>query len=143
MAYMSQERKKVIAANIKKVATKYGFKGRDITVGVHHHSSLVVNINAGPLDFIGDANAFNREYAERRGQQFYEVKGNYSVNPYYCEEHAVDKKIKKFFKELLAAIKSTGYYNNSDIMTDYFDHDFYIDINVGRWDREYVLKDAA
>jgi hypothetical protein len=32
-------------------------------------------------------------------------------------------------------------------MTDYFDHDFYIDINVGRWDRDYVcygeMKAAA
>ena len=44
MAYMSQERKKEIAVNVKKVAKAYGFAGREVTVGVHHHSTLVVNI---------------------------------------------------------------------------------------------------
>ena len=65
MAYMSQERKKEIAKNVKAVAKSYGFGGRDITVGVQHHSSLVVNIFKGPLDFIGDINAYNREIAQR------------------------------------------------------------------------------
>jgi len=137
MAYMSQERKKEIAKNVKAVAKSYGFSGRDITVGVQHHSSLVVNIFKGPLDFIGDINAHNRNVAQQCGEQVRSTTGNYQVNPYWCEEHAVDPTIKRFFGDLLAAIKSTGYYNNSDAMTDYFDHDFYIDINVGKWDRDY------
>ena len=147
MAYMSQERKKEIAKNVKAVAKSYGFSGRDITVGVQHHSSLVVNIFKGPLDFIGDINAHNRNVAQQRGEQVRYTTGNYQVNPYWCEEHAVDPVIKRFFGDLLSAIKSTGYYNNSDAMTDYFDHDFYIDINVGKWDRDYVcygeMKAAA
>ena len=147
MAYMSQERKKQIAVAVKAVANKYGFAGRDITVGVNHHSTLVVNIFKGPLDLLGDAQAYNNKEAEFRDRDAYQV-GNYlQVNPYYCDEHAVDPTIKEFYKELMMAIKSTGYYNNSDIMTDYFDYDFYIDVNVGRWDRGYVYygegKEAA
>jgi len=141
MAYMSQERKKEIAKNVKAVGKKYGFGGRDITVGVNNHSTLVVNIFGGPLDFIGDAQKHNDEYARMRGLQSYPVGSYIQVNPYYCEEHATDPTIKEFYGELMAAIKSTGYYNNSDIMTDYFDHDFYIDINVGRWDRPYNYRE--
>lgn len=140
MAYMSQERKKEIAVNIKKVAKAYGFTGREVTVGVRNHSELVVNIFGGPLDFIGDAQKHNDEYARMRGQQSRPVGDYIQVNEYHCEDWAVDPVIKRFYGDLLAAIKSTGYYNNSDAMTDYFDHDFYISINVGRWDRAYNYR---
>lgn len=147
MAYMSQERKKEIAKNVKAVAKAYGFGGRDITVGVHHHSSLVVNIFKGPLDFIGDAQKHNDEYARMRGEQSRPVGKYIQVNQYHCEKWAIDPVIKRFYGDLLAAIKSTGYYNNSDAQIDYFDHDFYIDINVGKWDRDYVcygeMQEAA
>jgi len=142
MAYMSQERKKEIAKNVKAVAKSYGFSGRDITVGVQHHSSLVVNIFKGPLDFIGDINAHNRNVAQQRGEQVRSTTGNYQVNPYWCEEHAVDPVIKRFFGDLLAAIKSTGYYNNSDAMTDYFDTAYYTHLNIGKWDKPYEYKGA-
>lgn len=147
MAYMSQERKKEIAKNVKAVAKAYGFGGRDITVGVHHHSSLVVNIFKGPLDFIGDAQKHNDEYARMRGEQSRPVGKYIQVSQYHCEKWAIDPVIKRFYGDLLAAIKSTGYYNNSDAQIDYFDHDFYIDINVGKWDRDYVcygeMQEAA
>lgn len=140
MAYMSQERKKEIAVNVKKVAKAYGFTGREVTVGVHHHSTLVVNIFGGPLDLIGDEQLHRDEYARMRGEQSYPVDGYLQVNEYHCEKNAVDPVIKRFYGDLLAAIKSTGYYNNSDAMIDYFDHDFYISINVGRWDRDYNYR---
>jgi len=122
MAYISQDRKKVIAKNVKAVAKAYGFSGRDVTVAVRNYSSLVVNIWGGPLDLLGDAGI---------------TSDNLQVNPYWCEEQANDPKIKAFYTELLAAIKSTGYYNNSNAQIDYFDHDFYIDINAGRWDKPF------
>ena len=147
MAYISQDRKKIIAKNVKAVCKSYGFGGRDVTVAVDNHSTLVVNLWNGPLDFIGDINAYNRAIAQRRGEQVRSTTGNYQVNPYWCEEHAVDPVIKRFFGDLLAAIKSTGYYNNSNSQIDYFDHDFYIDINVGKWDKPYnyrnEMKEAA
>jgi len=147
MAYISQDRKKVIAKNVKTVCKSYGFTGREVTVGVDNHSSLVVNLWGGPLDLIGDINAHNCNVAQRCGEQVRSTTGNYQVNPYWCEEHAVDPVIKRFFGDLLAAIKSTGYYNNSNSQIDYFDHDFYIDINCGKWDKPYnyrnEMKEAA
>lgn len=134
MAYISQEMKKELAPQIKAVLKKYGVKG---TIGIDNHSCLVVNLSEGELDFIGAANEHNREYAERTGQQFYEVKGYYQANPYRADE---DKGIiGKFFGELIGAMKGNKWYDRSDAMTDYFDTAYYLNINVGRWNKDYKL----
>ena len=49
MAYMSQEHKAKIAPVVKEILKKYGVKG---TLAVRHHSSLVLNIKSGKIDFI-------------------------------------------------------------------------------------------
>jgi len=36
-------------------------------------------------------------------------------------------------------MKGDQWYDNSDAMTDYFDTAYYMDINVGQWDKPYVL----
>ena len=33
-------------------------------------------------------------------------------------------------------------FNNDDAMTDYFDRAFYIDINIGDWQRPYIYTGA-
>lgn len=141
MAYVSKELKAELAPKIKAVLKKYGVSG---TIGVHHHSSLVVTLRSGRLDLIGDANLFNQTYAERTGQRVVEVKGYYQANVYYSgQEHSVDPEVGKFFEELIAAMKGNRWYNNSDIQSDYFDIAYYIDINVGRWDKPYIFTKAA
>ena len=89
MAYISQETKKELAPAIKAVAKKYGVK---VTIGVNHHSSLVVLIKEGVLDFIGAANAHNKVVAQRRGygDQEFSVSDNFSINPYHDERHWTD-----------------------------------------------------
>ena len=136
MAWMNQERKAQLAPAIKAVFAKYGVKG---SIGVRHHSSLVVTIKSGALDFIGEANRFNQAYAERTGQRFYEVKGNYQANPYKGADEYSDPTIGAFFKELSAAMRGDLWYDNSDIMTDYFDTAYYLDINIGKWDKPYLF----
>lgn len=136
MAHMNQEKKKALAPAIKAVLKKYNVKG---TIGVRHYSSLVVNLKEGALDFIGVANADNKAAAERRGQEPYVIEGNYQANPYYAHESG-NKKIASFFEELVAAMKGQMWYNNSDAQIDYFDTAYYLDINVGQWDKPYVFK---
>jgi len=137
---MNQDKKKALAPQIKAVLKKYNVKG---TIGVRNYSSLVVNLKEGALDFIGVANADNKKSAEWKGRPFYEVKDNYQVNPYYAHESG-NKKIGRFFKELVEAMNGKGSsianHNNSDIQTDYFDVGWYLDINVGQWDKPYVFK---
>ena len=49
MAYMSQERKAQLAPAIKAVLKKYNIKA---SIAVNNHSTLVVNIKQGEIDFI-------------------------------------------------------------------------------------------
>ena len=139
MAWMNQERKAQLAPAIRAVFAKYGVKG---SISVNNHSTLVVTIRSGNLDFIGEANAFNREFAERTGQRFYPVTDYYQANPYKGEDAYSDPVIGAFFRELTAAMRGDLWYDNSDIMTDYFDTAYYLNINIGRWNRPYVYTGA-
>ena len=134
MAYVSQEMKAKLAPAIKAVLARYGIKG---SISVGNHSSLVVTLKEGRLDLIGEANRFNREYAERTGQRFYPVTGNYQANAYRSDQYA-DNTVGQFFRELTAAMRGDLWYDCSDIQTDYFDTAYYMSINVGRWNRAYV-----
>ena len=141
MAYMSQEKKKELSTGIKAVLKKYGVKG---SIAVRHHSSLVVNIASGELDFMSAFQKHNDEYARMRDVPAHDVGDNMQVNVYWVERWMNDigeTKIANFFKELIDAMsgKGTGWYNNSDIMTDYFDVAWYNDINVGKWNKGYQL----
>jgi len=138
MAYVSKETKAALAPEIRAVLKKYDVKG---TIAVRNHSSLVVNLRSGALDLIGDANAWNQRYAERTGQRAHPVTDYYQVNPYHAgTDHSVDPRVGEFFEELIAAMKGNLWYNNSDAQIDYFDTAYYLDINVGKWDRPYVLN---
>jgi len=140
MAYISQQEKKELAPAIKAVLKKYGVKG---SIAINHHSSLVVNIKSGVLDFLGASQKYNDHRAEWRGEAPYNVGGYLQVNTSWCEqwmEEIGETKIAKFYGDLIKAMKGTRWYNNSDIMTDYFDYAYYIDINVGKWNKDYVLE---
>jgi hypothetical protein len=125
MAYMNQEKKKVIASKLKPVLKKYGVKG---TLSVRNHSSIVLNVKAGKIDFFEDYG--DREDAKKFGIQ---------VNPYWFHDH-FEGKSKQFLTEAFDALKSAGYYDNSDASIDYFDTAYYYDINIGNWKKPYVLE---
>jgi hypothetical protein len=60
------------------------------------------------------------------------------VNPYWYQEH-FDGKAKSFLKEVLAAMNS-GNHNNSDVQSDYFDVGWYVDVNIGSWNKPYTVE---
>ena len=66
MAYVSQELKKELAVGIKKVLKKYKVKG---SIAVRHHSTLVVNLKSGAVNF-------QKDYLS-------DQKVHYSINPYH------------------------------------------------------------
>lgn len=135
MAYMNQEKKAKIAALIKPLLKEYGLKG---SLSVHNYSSINLNIKAGNIDFIGNANevAANRAYGERVEERH---KQNYmQVNVYWVADH-FSGVAKEFLLKAVDALKGAGYYNNSDAMIDYFDTAYYYHINVGQWDKPYEL----
>jgi len=120
MAYISQKDKKELAPAIKAVLKKYNMKG---SISIDNYSTLVVNLKEGLIN----------------------LGSNSSVNVYWIEDH-YQGVAKNFLNELLVAMKGPNYYNNDDSMTDYYDRSHYTDINVGKWNKPYILtamKEAA
>lgn len=135
MAYINQTTKANIVAAVKPILKKYGVKA---SFAVNNHSTFVVNIKSGKLDFIGNYNAV--QYGRSYGYDVNPAKDHLNINQYWFQEHFVGE-VKDFIAELYTAIKTAGnWFDKSDAMTDYFNTAFYIDVNVGRWDRAYALE---
>ena len=133
MAYMPQEKKKELAPKIKSVLKKYGMKG---SISVNNHSTLVCTLKSGALDIIQNARA---EALRRNGESYVTEDQTYlQVNPYWLQENYTGE-VQAFLCELRAAMND-GNHDRSDIMTDYFDVGWYIDINVGKWNKPYILE---
>ena len=121
MAFVSQELKRKLSPSIKEVLKKYGMKG---TIAVNNHSTLVVNLKSGSIDFKQDSNSDNYHY---------------QINPYWYHEH-FSGIAKSFLIELFSAMKPSDiWYDNTDAMIDYFDTAYYVDVNVGQWNKEYQV----
>lgn len=133
MAYVSQELKAKLAPTVKAVLKKYKVKG---SLSVNNHSTLVLNIKSGPIDFIAN---FNETMEARPGgfRNGTPAEGYIQVNPYWFQEHFTGQ-AKDFLAEVHAAMND-GNFDESDSQSDYFHVGWYSDINVGRWDRPYEL----
>ena len=107
MAYIGQKEKKELAPAIKKVLKTYGMKG---SIAIDNHSSLVVNVKEGVLDFTG---------------HFTHGDGYIQVNTYHIDNW-YSGTIKNFLNDLVKAMKGVNWYNKSDAMIDYFDIAYYI-----------------
>ena len=134
MAYMSSEMKQKIAPEVKKILKKYGMSG---SLSVHNHSTLVLNLKSGKLDMIGNFNTMIQERDPTGNRHINQAKGDIQVNPYWYHEH-FSGKCKNFLKEVLN-VMNNGNHDNSDIQTDYFDIGWYVDVNVGRWNKPYEV----
>lgn len=114
MAYMSQEHKAKLAPTIKAICKKYNIKA---SLAVRNHSTLVLNIKQGDIDF----------------------DGNYiQVNPYHYQSHFTGR-ARDFLSEVIPAMYGPDYFDHSDAMTDYFHCSHYIDVNIGKWNQPYAL----
>jgi hypothetical protein len=141
MAYISQEKKKRLAPKIKEVLKKYDMKG---TIAVNNHSTLVVNLKSGRLDLMECARKhISQENISRGFAAIDDLGGHHQVNPYWCVTWAKEVgeyEIANFYEELILAMKGDDWYDRSDIQYDYFDIAYYIDINVGQWNKDYILE---
>ena len=132
---MSQDRKSELAPAIKAVLKKYGVKG---SLAVRNHSTLVLNIKSGPIDFIGNLNKVCAVApgADRYGA-YRPAVGSIDVNPYHYRDHFDGKALA--FLSAVMPVMNTGNHDNSDIQSDYFDIGWYIDVNIGAWNKPYIL----
>jgi hypothetical protein len=134
MAYMSQEKKAKIAPVVKAVLKKYKVKG---SLAVRNHSTLVLNIKSGAIDFIENFIATDRNALSEEQVRYIRANKSLDVNPYWYHEH-FDGKAKKFLTEIMAAMND-GNHDRSDAQVDYFDVGWYVDVNIGNWKKHYEV----
>lgn len=121
MAYMNQEKKARIAAAVKPILKKYGVKG---SLSVRNHLAICLTITEGKIDFVKDYGA--------------DSKFGIQVNPYWYQEHFTGRS-KEFLSEVIPAMYSADYYDNTDAQIDYFDTAYYVDVNIGKWNKQYKV----
>jgi hypothetical protein len=136
MAHMNQVKKAKIAANLKPILAKYGVKA---SLSVNNHSSIVLTVKSGKIDFISNFNKVCGERDNNRFGSFNPATDYVDVNEYWYHEH-FSGKAKKFLDEALKALKSADWFDESDSQTDYFHTAYYVDVQIGRWNKPYVLE---
>lgn len=127
MAYMSQEKKKAIHKNLKPILKKYGLSG---TLSVRHHSTLVLNIRWGKINFF-DHLTFDPDHWTIQKQHI-------DVNPYHFRNHFTGVALDALTE--IFAVLNDGNWNKSDIMTDYHNVGWYVDVNIGQWNKPYAVR---
>jgi hypothetical protein len=120
MAYFNQEKKAKIAPAIKALAKQYGVKA---SLAVHNHSTVVLNITSGKIDFFKEYNRDKVTYLH--------------VNEFYIETefNGIAKEFLVKAKEIL----DTDNFDKSDTQSDYFHVGHYTDINIGLYNKPYIV----
>lgn len=125
MAYMSQEKKAQIAAKLKAVVPA----GWKYSLSVRNHSTLVLTIASAPVDLLATINRHAQE----------DVRHPMTYASVYFR--AVDRHFEGDTLQIMERIAEAlddGNHDRSDLQSDYFDVGWYVDINIGRWDRPFV-----
>jgi len=131
---MSQERKASLAPAIQSILRKYGVKA---SLAVRHYSTLVLNIKSGQIDFVGSYNQTNTSNHYKRDGFQPVTDGYIQVNEYWFREH-FSGQAKSCLAELIEAM-NVGNHDNSEPQFDHFDVGWYVDINIGRWNKPYIF----
>jgi hypothetical protein len=140
MAYFNQERKQQKAPAIKAILKKYGVKG---SLAVRNHSTFVLNLKSGSIDFIEnfietDTKVFHGKKMSQEQIEYIRKNRSLDVNVYWYKEHFSGKAL-SFLKEVITTMNG-GNHDNSDIQTDYFDVGWYVDVNIGSWNKPYTVE---
>lgn len=126
MAHMNQEKKARIAAALKLVMPK----GWKYSLAVRNHSTIVLTISSAPVDILAER---ARVCAAHKGLKLQHEREHVNLNVYHLD--------KAFDGELLATFKAINKALNLDShMTDYFDADHYVEINVGAWNKAFTVS---
>jgi hypothetical protein len=136
MAYISQEEKKNLMPEISRVLKKYGMKG---SIAIRHGSTLVVTLPTGKLDLIGNWFDMVKQNHPERIPDKYEMPTCMELSHHWLDSKFSGECL-EFLTELFDAMKGPEWFDDSDLMTDYFHVAHYVDVKVGRWNKPYILE---
>lgn len=131
MAYIGQDKKKEIAATLKKIMPE----GWKYSLGIRHHSTLVLTISEAPVNLIAE---FVTKAKARKPDSYYTgAETHIDVNVYWIRDQFDGKRLEQM--QAIKAAMMVGNHDRSDIQTDYFDVGWYIDIKFGRYDKPFKV----
>lgn len=134
MAYVDQTKKAKIAATLKTIMPK----GWKYSLAVRNSSTIVLTVAQAPVDLLAELTKVRNDRAERRGDEIWREKpDHFDVNVYHLDT-AFDGDLLVLFKKIVAAL-NTDNFDKSDIMTDFFHVGHYVDIQIGRWNKPFVV----
>ena len=135
MAYMNQDKKKIIKAALDKVLKPRGVK---YSLRVDNYMAINCTITAAPIDFIA-------AYKTKTGDGWnllHNREGRYlPVNLYWINEHFTGEAA-QVLSEAAEALKAANYYDNSNAQVDYFETAYYMHLDIGRYDKPFKLLEA-
>jgi hypothetical protein len=132
MAYMNQDKKKTIKAALDKVLKPRGVK---YSLRVRDNMAICCTITAAPIDFIGNFKAKTGDkYPLREGAKL----DHMPVNLYWINDHFTGEAA-EILSAAGEALKAAGYYDNSNAQIDYFETAYYMHLDIGRYDKPFIL----
>lgn len=121
MAYITSESVKEIRNNLKALyPTKDGWK---FSVTRQHYSSVRCEILTAPLELRLDNSRTN------------ESVNNFWIESRYEGNNDAATKVLSTINDIL----NLNNYNNSDVMTDYFECGHYVNLSIGAWDKPFIV----
>ena len=118
MAYVAKEVIQQAREELKKLNKSYGMKGSISGTG---QSTLTCTISAGIIDFFKD------DFFKKSAQ----------VNHYWLEQDWDGKALE--YLEKVKKVLYRNHWDNSDSQSDYFSCAYYVRINIGKWNKPYLL----
>lgn len=129
MAYVSQDRKKLLAAAVAKVMPK----DWKYTMRVRAHSTIVLTIRQAPVDLVKQAVDYSPDKLSIGQGQYYLQINTSHPDLYYSS----GSNTYKIIRDILEALNS-GNHDNSDAMTDYFDVGWYVELGIGEYNSPFL-----
>jgi len=133
MAYMNQEKKKRIANALKQAGLPKSLK---YSLAVRNHSTIVMTIRSADIDFIKNFND-NLPEKDTFGNTPRKAVDYIDVNVFHYKSQFSGKALDVL--EKIISCLNIDNYDNSDVMTDYFDVGYYVTLDIGRWNKPFVF----
>ncbi len=134
MAYITAEDVKAIRNELKARYPQFKFGCKKSSGSL----SVDVTIKQGPVDFIenylaGATPGANVDYIRKSG--------TLQVNPYWLDSTYSGEAL-TILEDIVKIVKTAparGWYDRSDIQSDYFDTAYYFHISIGEWNKPYQV----
>lgn len=131
MAHITKEETKNIREKLKKEFPTYKFSVRNAD-----NSEVIISLLKSDLDLEADMNNINCSDDSKVHKLNGIAKGFLSIN-HYCIDRNWKGKTLDVLTKILEIAKSQNWYDKSDSQRDYFDTAYYININIGTYEKRY------